>query len=80
MREVNTRILEISDRWHSNEPVVILCECVRPECVETLPIGRRVIERVIKRGGYTLAVGHEDEDHENVVERRTGYVVVDSIE
>lgn len=78
MREVNERILEINDQFRSKEPVLIVCECCRPGCVETIRIGRSVYERVRRQSArYALALGHEDEEFERVVDRRTRYAVVD---
>ena len=76
MREVNERILEINDQFRSKEPVLIVCECCRSGCAETIRIGRSVYERARKQPGrYAVLVGHEDDG--GLVERRSGYVIVD---
>jgi hypothetical protein len=78
MREVNDRILEINDQFRSKEPVLVVCECCRSGCVETIRIGRSVYERVRRQSArYALALGHEVEELERVVDRRTRYEIVD---
>jgi hypothetical protein len=80
MREVNERILEINDEFHSNEPVHVVCEFRRAECVEMVRIGHSVYERVRRQPArYTVAADHEEQKVERVVQRRSRCTVVEAV-
>jgi hypothetical protein len=74
-REVNERIVELSQRWIT--PPQFICECENPRCAETVVATMDVYEAV--RGDpacFLVARGHEVPDVEEIVDSADGFVVV----
>lgn len=76
-REVNERIREVS-RHEPDDPLIILCECGRPECLDQIDIVSADYEAVRAHGSwFALVPGHVSPALEQVVARHRGYFVVD---
>jgi hypothetical protein len=74
-REVNERIVELSQRWTT--PPQFICECENPRCAETITATMDQYEAVRGDPGcFLVARGHEVLDVEEIVDNVDGYVVV----
>ena len=61
LREVNTRIREISDRFGTPDGVYrLICECGREDCEERLIVAVSAYEAIRKRERFLIAPGHEE--------------------
>jgi hypothetical protein len=70
-REVNERIESLQHRFAltAHEPLRIVCECDRLDCVTRLGVAVEVYERVrADPACFLVAPGHEDEAVETVVD------------
>lgn len=85
-RRLNLKIEELdrAARLGEGEPagaepeVAFLCECSRPDCRQRLPIGVDAYAAAHSAPDcFTLAPGHEVARLERVVDRGSGYVVVE---
>jgi hypothetical protein len=82
-REVNERIVELETGlggYDRDDSLLIgfVCECPREDCGETLEVTRGQYEAVRENPRRFLVLpGHEDRDIAHVVERYTGYLVVE---
>lgn len=81
LREVNERIEEVGKRLQvlpDDESLDFRCECGHDECEAFVSMSVGEYEHVrADNDRFVVVPGHENEDIERVVERRTGYVVVD---
>jgi hypothetical protein len=77
-REVNERIQELADTFNlQDEPLDLLCECSRAECVDRISMTRAEYEEVRSEANqFALRPGHEEPDVERVIAERKGYNVV----
>lgn len=76
-RDVNEVIAEAANRW-ATERALVICECARETCVETIEIDASEYEAVRSHGDrFLVRDGHEDPEFERVVERGDGFVVVE---
>jgi hypothetical protein len=77
-RELNERIRDVSiSLLGAGEPVEFICECAHESCLDRLMLTREQFQEVRDDPTwFFVAPGHEREDVEVVVERRTGYVIV----
>jgi hypothetical protein len=78
-REVNERIEELQREFAlaEHEPLRIVCECDRLDCVEQLSVTLETYEHVRTESAcFVVVPGHDDPAVEAVVERMDGYVVV----
>lgn len=76
-RHVNERIAEASSGWEA-DATVFVCECADPDCHDRLHVPREHYEDVRNESTHFLvAEGHEEPEYERVVEKRSGYAVVD---
>jgi hypothetical protein len=77
-RAVNEQIMRITDRLRAQlADIDIVCECADIACVSAIrvkPEEFAAFERSL--GTFLVVPGHEDEDVEQVLERRERYVVV----
>jgi hypothetical protein len=78
-REVNERIEDLQREFAlaEHEPLHLVCECDRLDCVERLSVTLEAYEQV--RGDsarFVMVSGHQDPDVEEVLETTAGYVVV----
>ena len=76
-RHVNERIAEVSEQVENGETVFV-CECADPDCHDRLHVPREQYEDVRSESTHFLvADGHELPEYERVVEKRSGYAVVE---
>jgi hypothetical protein len=78
-REVNVHIADLEERVHATgELLPLVCECVRTGCSAPLEVEPSVFNRVRENPlQFLVAPGHEELEVESVVERRTGYLIVE---
>jgi hypothetical protein len=76
-REVNERIAETAERFDAEETRFV-CECADPACTKRVDATLEEYERVRADGAtFLLVPGHEDARVESVIERESGYAVVE---
>ena len=76
-RHVNERIAEASDQLGS-EQTVFVCECADPDCHDRLHLPRERYEKVRNESThFIVADGHIVPKYERIVEKRSGYAVVE---
>lgn len=78
-REVNERIeaLQHAFALTEHEPLQIVCECDRLDCMQRLAITVDTYERTrAEADQFVVANGHEDPGVEDVVDTGPGYLVV----
>lgn len=79
-REVNENIAGLEERHGSVEGPVFICECANPDCTEQLDVEAETYQRVREQPRwFVLLPGHEDPQIERVVERHSGFLVVEKI-
>jgi hypothetical protein len=75
-RQVNERIVELTDTWGGELDVV--CECARVDCIERLALTLDEYEHLRQSPArFAVLPGHEIPDIEKVVERNDRYLVVE---
>jgi hypothetical protein len=75
-RDVNERIVETAQRFGANEAELV-CECADPACGERIAAPLQDYEETRANGSHFLvSPGHEDAEHERVVETRPGFRIV----
>jgi hypothetical protein len=84
-REVNERIAELSaERENESEQegsLELVCECGRDDCTELLEVSRAEYEAVRTDPRRFLVIpGHEHTDIARVLERNSGFSVVEKLE
>ena len=84
-REVNERIEELSpdsaDESEQEASIEFVCECSRADCTELIEVTRAEYEAVRSDPRRFIVVpGHEHTDTERVVERNSGFFVVEKLE
>jgi len=77
-REVNERIAELAARFGvASGPQAFICECSQVGCTECLELPVAAYARVRDDPAtFLVLAGHEDLDHELVLERSDGYLLV----
>ena len=79
-REVNERIVEVSDPGHPEEAVIVLCECGRADCLLQLDVPAATYGEVRDHGArFLLLAEHVDPNVERIVRREHGFVIVEKI-
>ncbi|NUR76203.1 MAG: hypothetical protein HOQ28_07970 [Thermoleophilia bacterium] len=74
-REVNERIVEISERWSA--PPQFVCECESAQCAQTIMLTRTEYETVRGDPGcFLVAHGHDIPEVEEIVSSTERFVVV----
>ncbi len=78
-REVNVHIADLEERVHATgELLPLVCECVRAGCSVPIEVEPSTFNRVRENPlQFLVAPGHEERDVESVVERHTGYLIVE---
>lgn len=75
-REVNERVRETIGAFEG--PVEFLCECSRPDCVETIPLDVDEYERIRSVSNlFLVASGHELLKVDRVVDQGKDYLLVE---
>lgn len=79
LREVNVHIADLEERVNdSGELLPLFCECEQTGCMVPIEVDRATFEVVRENPLRFLVVsGHEQPDDESVVERHTGYLIVE---
>jgi hypothetical protein len=77
-REVNERIAELAAHFEvASGPQAFVCECSKLGCTELLLLPAAAYHRLRDDPTtFLVLTGHEDLDHETVVERTAGYLLV----
>jgi hypothetical protein len=79
-REVNERIHAIGTGAFglpSDEPLNVVCECLDAACADRITISPRELERARSSPArFIVLPGHEAVEFEEVLERRSGFLVV----
>jgi hypothetical protein len=79
-RYVNERVESIAKSYNLGDPLEFVCECADLGCSERLQLRLREYEAVREYPThFVIAEGHEIPEVERVVERATGYMVVEKI-
>jgi hypothetical protein len=83
-REVNERVAEVVEQFQEGEsrrPVGFICECGAIGCTESIEMSSAEYEAIRAEPTRFLVVpGHKRPEIENVVERQSGYLVVEKRE
>jgi hypothetical protein len=78
-RNVNERIqhLQHSFAVAEREPLQMICECDRLDCIERVTVGVEVYELIrAQPDQFIVSSGHEDAQVEEVISVTTGYTIV----
>ena len=77
-REVNERIAELAAHFEvATGPQAFVCECSQLGCTASLELPASAYSRLRDDPTTFLVLsGHEDVDHETVIERTHGYLLV----
>jgi hypothetical protein len=78
-RDVNERIEDLQREFArvEHEPLHIVCECDRLDCVEQLSMALHAYEDLRSDSScFVVVPGHEDPEVETVVETTDGYTIV----
>jgi transcription initiation factor TFIID subunit TAF12 len=79
-RDVNERIAESAERFDASSTQFV-CECADPNCTHRLEATLNEYEQVRSDGAtFMLAPGHEHDDIERVVDRRSRFNVVEKVQ
>jgi hypothetical protein len=80
-REVNERVAEVATHFFgtdTHEAIDFVCECVRAECGELIPMTAAEYEAIrAESTRFAVAPGHEDPEIERVIERYPAYLVIE---
>jgi 5-bromo-4-chloroindolyl phosphate hydrolysis protein len=78
-RQVNEQIEALNRDFRTELPTMrVICECADGDCTEQLQISKSVYERVrADPRRYIVVPGHELPEFESVVDRGSGYDVVE---
>jgi hypothetical protein len=78
-RDVNERIAG-SARQIGLQQAALVCECADPECGQTIEAPLEDYEETRSDGAlFLVAPQHEDVEHEQVVESRPGYRIIEKL-
>jgi hypothetical protein len=77
-REVNERINDLAENFGlEDQPLDLVCECGDPNCVERISMSRTDYEQLRSEPThFAVHAGHVQPDVEDVVDRRSSYLVV----
>jgi hypothetical protein len=76
-RHVNERIAETAEALDS-DATVFVCECADADCQHRLQVPLDEYEEVrTESTHFIVAKGHEESGYERVVEKRSGYAIVE---
>jgi hypothetical protein len=77
-RSINERIEEGAQRHGVEQVLPFHCECATAECVETVELPPAEYDRIASHlARFVVVPGHEQMEVETVVERHSGYFVVE---
>jgi hypothetical protein len=79
-RQVNERIQSVGAGifgMADDEPLSVVCECLDPSCVRRIGISAYDLQRLRSSpAAFVVLPGHEAPEHEEVLERHDGFLVV----
>jgi hypothetical protein len=77
-REVNEQIANLTERFQAQvSDLDLVCECADPSCTGTIRLGLEEFGRIDRaQNAFLLLRGHEDDQVDDVVDQRDGYVIV----
>ena len=80
-REVNDNIAKLEERLESGSNwLPVVCECARTDCATQVKVGIAEYTAIREHPDrFILANGHEQPKIEQVVERRSDYVIVEKV-
>jgi hypothetical protein len=79
-REVNERVAKVATHFSDNdqEAIDFICECVRADCAELIPMTAAEYEAVrAESTRFAVLPGHEEPKIESIIERRPAYLVIE---
>jgi hypothetical protein len=77
-REVNRQVEELAGRMGRAKTIAFVCECCHGTCLEGIEVELDEYRRVRSHPlWFFVKPGHEEEKVERVVERHSGYLVVE---
>ena len=83
-REVNERVKDVNDRFRIFTPLGDwVCECANDWCAERIEMSSEEYEEIRRNGARFFVVASSEHvwaDVERVVERRSGYWIVEKME
>ena len=75
-RQVNERIVELTDAWHRELDLV--CECADPECAQRLVLTTTEYEQLRQQSNrFAVLPGHELPEIETVIDCTDRYLIVE---
>ena len=81
-REVNLHIAglgEDSPSFDKDGLLPLVCECAHTGCMTPIEVDRATFEQVREHAArFLVKPGHEDPVTESVLERRTGYLIIET--
>jgi hypothetical protein len=80
-REINERIDELEERWHTDSGAQYLCECLDTSCMNRIPgLSRHEYQQIRSDPAeFVILPGHEKPDVEEIVERTPHWLIVRKI-
>jgi hypothetical protein len=77
-REVNERINDLAEHFGLEaQPLDLVCECGDPDCVQRISLSRESYEELrADPTHFAVYPGHNQDDIDDVVDRRNGYMIV----
>ena len=76
-RDVNESIAQLAAGFDEDDGYQFICECADAQCLERLTLTRQQYERVrADATTFFVTPGHEDDEIDEVIERRPGFWVV----
>ena len=79
LREVNVHIADLEERVNDpTELLPLLCECSQARCTVPIEVDRATFDAVRRSDlRFLVLPGHEQPEVESVLERRSGYLIVE---
>jgi hypothetical protein len=79
-REVNERLLELSEGFQDGSMQQFVCECSNEECTLTITMNHDEYESVRARSTFfVVSTGHEILEVEKVIDRQNGWTIVQKV-
>ena len=77
-RSVNEQILSVTERFQSNlSDLDLVCECTDSSCTGTVRLAVEEFSQIDRaENAFIVLRGHEDDQVEDVVDSRDGYLIV----
>lgn len=80
-RNMNEELKALAERFRLDDQLLLVCECGSADCEQRLRVPREEYEQIRSDARlFALVPGHEFEDVEEVVAKRSGYNVVKKLD